>query len=415
MFLPTARCRIAPVLMAALPVLALACGPRRAVRTPIRDVRLDRLAQKHLEEVREHLLPEGLVVYRMDWPREPVSLYRRAAGQADGAYFQGLLVGALCMRAELTGKPEDADEARRAYLALRRCMALSGYPGLVARTYGKTSPDQKGLVARTDSSGDQVTGFVWGTYWALRLLGDEKIQAGAAEDSLALVRHLHKHQLKLHQRENQPQEFGQYDADVLDLIPVGHRAAGALAVALLALETNPDHPETKAFLDGLIRRDYHKVTSYFYSWFPHRAMNTINFLLNLYLVRELDASPHRRKFYKEGFEAAWSLTHGWQMAMYAALYRAAGGSHHLGDVTDSLIRLRNLPDRHTWYRNEQRRWRLAVVPIEERPSCTSYWSNSPRTELASHDGVIEPVRIARIDFLAAYWFGRYTGLYSEDE
>jgi hypothetical protein len=56
-----------------------------------------------------------------------------------------------------------------------------------------------------------------------------------------------------------------------------------------------------------------------------------------------------------------------------------------------------------------------VVPLERRPSTTTYWSKSPRLELVGHAGEPGPVRIARIDFLAAYWFGRWHGFYSADE
>jgi hypothetical protein len=294
-------------------------------------------------------------------------------------------------------------------------MTLSGYDGLVARSYGKKDPAEKGYDVRDDTSGDQVTGFIWGTYWALRCLKDPGIREAAAKDMKALVLHLKRHDLKIHRRRGEPTKYGEYDASVLGLVPIGHRAVGALAVALVARLANPDDPEVAAFLAGLIQKDYHRLARYFYPWVPHSAANTVNYLINLYLVWTLDDSPHRRQFYAVGRESAWALTHHWQMPFYAALYKAMGGEAMQRDREDALRRLRNLPSRHTWFKDERTRWRAEVVPLERRPSTTTYWSKSPRLELVGHAGEPGPVRIARIDFLAAYWFGRWHGFYSADE
>jgi hypothetical protein len=391
------------------------CHPGAAEKTPIAEVSLRDRAERHLEESRLHLLPEGLLVYRMDWPDSPETRYRRAAAQADGAYFQGLYVAALAQRAALTKRPEDREEALRAYRALRLLMRWSGYEGLVARTFGRREGRGKAYEVRDDSSGDQVTGFLWGTYWALALLDEPEVRQGAAADTAALARHLRRHGLKVHRREREATKYGDYDVDVLGVLPIGHRAVGALAIALVARLANPGDAECEAFLDELVRRDYHRKTRWFYPWFPHSAANTVNYLLNLFLTWKLDESPHRRGFYAEARDAAWDTSHGWQMAFYAALVRAMGGAGHAEDLEDSLRRLRNLPDRHTWFTDERVSWRLNVVPIERRPSSTSWWSCSAQRELTGRAETEEPVRIARVDFLAAYWFGRWAGFYAEGE
>ncbi|MCU0722720.1 MAG: hypothetical protein MUC63_03760 [Planctomycetes bacterium] len=405
---------------AATAVLVLAgvlagCRLGAAERTPVAEASLRERAGRSLEESRLHLLPEGLLVYRMDWPDSLETRYRRASAQADGAYFQGLYVAVLCQRAALTGKPEDREEALRAYRALRLLMRWSGYEGLVARTFGKPEPGARSYRVRDDSSGDQVTGFVWGTYWALALLDEPEVRQGAAADTRALVGHLRRHGLKVHRRAGEPTPYGEYDVDVLGVLPIGHRAVGALAIALVARLANPDDAECGEFFDELVRRDYHRKARWFYSWFPHSAANTVNFLLNLFLAWRLDDAPHRRAFYAEARDAAWDVSHGWQMALYAALVQAMGGAGHPEDRVDALARLRNLPDRHAWFTDESVSWRLSVVPLERRPSSTSYWSCSAQRELTGRAEGEEPVRIARVDFLAAYWFGRWAGIYREDE
>ncbi|GEM_PF-3076193 len=397
-----------------LALLASGCLPFPARHTPIADVDLFARAEEHLEEARKHLLPEGLLVYRLDWPDTLEKRYRRARRQADGAYFQGLYTAALAQRAALMKTQKARKEALQAYRALHRLMALSGYEGLVARTFGKDRPDDEAYVVRDDASGDQVTGFVWGTWWALKALGEEAVGRDASGDMKALVAHLVRHEGKIHRRPDEPTKYGDYDADVAGVVPVGHRAVGALAVALVARFAAPDDPACKAFFDRLVQKDYHRKAAWFYPWLPHSAANTVNYLLNLYLVRTLDESPHRRRFYDEGRDSAWTLSHDWQMPFYASLFKALGGSGPPEELDDTLQRLANLPARHTWFRDEEVHWRSRVVPLEKRPSTTSYWSKSPRKELTGHAGVEEPVRIARIDYLVAFWFGRWHGHYGSD-
>lgn len=390
------------------------CHPGVAARTPVADVMLADRAADCLAEARTHLLPEGLLVYRMDWPDTEAKRYRRARRQADGAYFQGLYVGALAQRAALTGEAADREEALAAWRALHRLMTGSAYDGLVARTFGKRAEEGAALEFRDDCSGDQITGFVWGQYWALKLLDAEEVAEGAAADLKALVAHLERHDLKVHRRPDEPTRFGDYRVDVAGMVPIGHRAVGALAVALVALLACPDEPAVAAFLDRLLAAGYPAKVRWFYPWFPHSSANTINYLLNLYLVWELDADPGRRAFYEGGREEAWELTRLWQMPFYAALVRAMGGARDLELVDDTLRRLRNLPHRHTWHEDEEVRWRLQVVPLERRPSSTSHWSQSPRLELVGR-GEEAPVRIARVDFLSAYWFGRVHRFYGAGE
>jgi hypothetical protein len=285
----------------------------------------------------------------------------------------------------------------------------------VGRTFGKRHPGDKEYEVRDDSSGDQVTGFVWGTWWALSLLDDPEVRQGAALDTKALVRHLRLHGMKIHRRAFEPTKHGDYDVDFFGVMPIGHRAVGALAVALVAAAANPGDAECEAFLDDLFRKEYPGKTRYVYSWFPHSAANTVNYLLNLYLTWRLDDSPQRRGFYAEARDSAWDLSHAWQMAFYAGLVKAMGGMEHPGELEDALRRLRNLPDRHVQFREERDAWRVDVVPIERRSSSSTWWSHSPRRELTGHAEGEEPVRIARVDFLAAYWFGRWAGFYGAEE
>ncbi|MHC4778036.1 MAG: hypothetical protein ACYTFG_05600, partial [Planctomycetota bacterium] len=259
------------LLAAALPALLGACHPGAAERTPIADVRLADLERLHREEAASHLLPEGLLVYRLNWPDSLKERYDRACRQADGAYFQGLYTAALAQRAALTGDAGAREEALHAYRALHRLMELSGYEGLVARSFGKRDLEDEEYEVRSDSSGDQITGFVWGTYWAWKCLPLEEVREKAAKDMLALVAHLKRHDLKVHRRPDEPTRFGEYDADVLGMVPIGHRAVGALAVALVTRSVAQGRGGEAAFFDELVRADYHRFSRYFYPWFPHSS------------------------------------------------------------------------------------------------------------------------------------------------
>jgi hypothetical protein len=131
-----------------------------------------------------------------------------------------------------------------------------------------------------------------------------------------------------------------------------------------------------------------------------------------------DQTPHRRKFYKMGGDAFWKRVYDWQNALYACAYKFMGGDDKESYIQDSFDRLRNLSDRYYQVQDEEKytKAHMAIVPLEDRTMSSFLWSRNVYDELTKKDGPPDQsVSFYRMDFLIAYWFGRYLGQYQSTE
>jgi hypothetical protein len=399
-----------------LTLLTAGCPTHQVLlKTPVRkDVDLAAVERAHFEELESHLLPEGLVVYMKRPPGTLRELYRQGTVQADGAYFQGYLLAMLSLKWAVTRDRTVVALARRAWDAHHRLVAGSGYPGLVARSFGKNHPAEPGYIFRSDGSGDALVGWIFGTCIFVHLVDDPARRAEAAADARAVVRHMVKHDFKIHMAEEQPTKYGNFKTPVAG-IPVGHYGMAMMALANLAVKLNPGDRECMDFLKKLVRSDYHRQSRSFYSWFPHHADNTMMYAMSLVAAWWCDETPRRRKYYLEGAEEFWTRTHDWQMAFYALAYKFVGGNRLPASRRDAIDRLRNLPQDYHQFRSQKQNTvkRKRIVPLERRPQTSSYWAQNVWKELTRRQGPLDPIARCRLDFLLAYWFGRYLGEYGE--
>ncbi len=408
----TASQRIAAPILAAF--VLCGCPTHRLMeKTPVMlDVDLESLEKAHFDELLQHVLPEGLVVYMRRDPGTLRELYRQAASQADGAYFNGCMLAMLSFKYAATGDLEALDLALKAFDAHHFLVSGSGYPGLVARSFGKMRPSDPGYVFRKDSSGDALSGWLFGTSVFLRHIDDPARKSLAAEDLRAIVRHMRKHDLKIHSSENEPTPYGYFKRPVF-LVPIGHRAAAMMALSPLALAANPADSDCLAFRAFLEEKGYPGQCGAFYSWFPHHADNSMMYVMNLLTALMNDTSTRNRAFYLQGMEEFWERVHDWQMAFFGLAYKYSGGASEPDSMRDSIERLRNVPRRYRQTSGEDGgdRRRGSIVPIERRPMTSSYWAQNPWIESADPAGDPGPVSRCRLDFLLAYWFGRCMGEY----
>jgi len=382
--------------------------------TPVLDVNLPSRERVLYEEMLTHILPEGLVVYMKRPPGTLRELYRQGAVQADGAFMNGCLLAMLSLKHAVTRDPVVRALALRVWSAHHRLVTGSGYEGLVARSFGKRNPSDTGLVFRRDGSGDGLMGWVFGTGAFVRLLAGPCEKKEAAADLRAVVRHLARHDLDIHQGPDQPTPYGNFRTPRAG-ISVGHLALGMMALAALARKLNPHDEDCRAFFDRLLRDDYPAQTENFYAWFPHHADNCATYAMNLVTAHWFDTDTKRSRHYAEGARAFWRRTHDWQMAFYALVYRFVGGRDRPASIRDAIDRLANMPPWHHQMMSQDGnvRRRTGIVPIEQRPQTSFFWSQNVFKELtASRQGPLDPVARCRLDFLLAYWFGRYVGEYS---
>jgi hypothetical protein len=394
------------------------CPTHRLLReTPVKwNFDLVKYEGEALAELRTHLLPEGLIIYQKRPPYDAAALYAQGTRQADGAYYSGYLLAALTYKWKVTGDAETLELAKRVWDAHHKLVADSGYPGLVARSFGKTNPADPGYVFRKDGSGDGLIGWMFGTSAFVRHVDDPVRRAQAAADVKAICEHLRKHNLKIYENETTPTPYGNFKTPVFG-VPIGNYAMPMCGLAALAVYLNPGDAACENFQAWILGKDYHRQTRYFYPWFPHRAFNTCTFIMSFVVAMQNDESPHRRGFYKRGADSFWERTYDWQNAFFGLCYKFGGGDNRPAYVRDSIDRLRNMPPYFDMILDEKKytKAHAAIVPLEDRTMSSSYWTSDVFEELTKQDGPRDPIKLSRQDYLVAYWFGRFQGEYKPGE
>jgi len=396
--------------------LAFLCGcPTHNLlrETPLKwDVNLAEREAAHWTELQTHLLPEGLVVYMKRPPYDTAALYRQGTVQADGAYFSGYVLATLCFKWKVTGDPALLEQAKKVWDAHHFLVTGSGYPGLVARSFGKNDPNDEAYVFRKDGSGDGLIGWMFGTTAFVRLVDDPVRRQQAAADVKAICEHLRKHDLKIYEHDGKPTPYGNFKTPVVG-VPIAHYALPMCGLAALAVYLNPNDEACAEFQRWINEQHYPRQTQYFYPWFPQAADNSCAFALNLVTAWWNDENEHRRGFYRQGADAFWARCYDWQMALFALCYKFTGGDDHSSHIRDGIDRLRNVSPYYRQLVDEKRKEHAAIVPIEDRPFSSAIWTRDVWDELLSQEGERVDVYRSRQDFLLAYWFGRYLGEYGE--
>jgi len=395
-------------------LLTSCCESLLTERTPVKwEVDLVEREKEFDLEMKKHLLPEGLLIYRTE-DYNLVTLYEKGTCQADGAYMTGLLLGALVCKYQVTKDPEVLALAQKVCDGMFLLVTGSGYPGLVARSYGKKDFSSDSLLYRRDGSGDQMTGWLFGINLYTLLIDDPARKEKAAVLVKQIAQHMKKHNLKVYMGEDEPTPHGNFWTPVGGIVPVAHYAVAMMGLASLSVRLNPEDEFCAEFMNWLIGMDYPRQAKYFYSWFPQTTTNTANYILALMTTWSNDESPHRRDFYKSGADSMWKCCHEWQLSLFALVYKYIGGDCHSSDIEDSIDRLRNLPPYHrTLVEEKSKDHLLAVVPFESRTASSCYWNHTVHKEIPSQLGERQKTVVSRQDFLLAYWFGRWMGEYSK--
>jgi hypothetical protein len=400
-------------LILAFPFFGLiGCPTHNLLRdTPVMNTDLVAVEAQHYADLKTHLLPEGLLVEQRRPPGDTLALYRYGIYQADGAFLTGITLAMLAFKYHETKDPEVLAQALKCWDACHLLIEGSGYPGLVARSFGKETLDGP-YVYNRDGSGDGMTGWMFGQMYAVKLLNDPDRKARTAADIKAVVKHLKKHDLVIHMDENTPTRYGDFNTPVFG-VPIGSYAMPMLALAALAIDLNPGDEDCADFQRYLLSKDYPSQSAYVYGWFPHRTFNLDIYAMNFMVAMEMDKDEGRRKHYWSGIEAFWGRCYDWQTALFGLFYRSFGGGEHGGGIEDSIARLKNLPQHYFRLLDEKSKEKthVKIVPIEDRPMNGYYWSEDVFTELTTQEGPREDTGWPRLDFLIAYWFGRHIGEY----
>ncbi len=414
--------------LAAIVFFALAGSASAVAPDPL----AEKAAAFHAALHARHVSPEGFVLYRVDLRSIERQLESGAYPEnADGPTFTGLFAGAAGARAEATGGTAREIALADATLALRGIeiqTAVTGTPGLLARTVRRTPPNDRargkwfpgagefaGWYWRGNVSLDQYANGLVPAIGLCRRLFPERARAlavGAAD-------HLLAHDFHLTDPDGQPTRFG----DLSWRSGYGLNSIAQLtsyALFSLAAELDPD-PRYREWRDRL--RDRYRVVA--------RARTTnlrvlgitnhSNDLMAFNLYRVL--VPVARE---TGDPAFADLRHGlWRSwlrvrddgnayldLVFCELEPGACDPAVLARARALLaafpLETRKLSKHDDVAELEARvipgrKWKVLareIVPIEKRPASSFEWKSSPyRLARSAHPHT----EYTGLDYLVAYW------------
>jgi hypothetical protein len=268
-----------------------------------------------------------------------------------------------------------------------------------------------------------MSGVVCGLAMAWLLVDDADVRAIAARRTAAFARHLRQHGMVIHDVDGEPTTYGDLNARIWG-VPIGLNAVIALASFKAAAVCANDDAFADAYRD-LLENDYADIAY----WAKFQLFGKTNhnnddmqFLATLPLLF-LEGDAALRAKYVRGVERTWAYVsrEGNAWFNYAAML-AFGYDRQA--AADARLQLENFPiDKRSFEVDlrEDPRFEHAFfttrkgelqspypLPVNYREQTVFAWRDDPYAlrsgERARGDEIAAPV-----DYLLAYWLGRYVG------
>ena len=383
--------------------------------------------------------PVGQIVYT-----QPVTTTAFAwRNQSDQAIWTGTMLAAESMRYAATHDARALERVRTLARGLHALTEVTGVRGLYARSLWKTGeakvprkepgrPGQGRLADyswRGDVSKDQISGIVCGLGVAWALVDDPEVRAIVRADAAALADHLIEHDLVIYDSGGEPTTFGDMKGHVFG-VPVGLHALIALAAYKVADEATGEAKYREAY-DGLVRAGYPEAiywTKFQFLGKTNHNNDNMQFLTTLPLLL-LEARPAIREEIGRGLERTVEYVRheGNAWFNYVAMM-GLGYDRQLAEDAFLTMHLFPLDKRQLEVDVRQDpRFEHAIVaarggrercpwplPINYRAQTAFAWRDDPY-ELLSGEGAAGDEISAPVDYLLAYWVGRYAGFISASE
>jgi hypothetical protein len=394
---------------------------------------------------------EGLIHYRRRLDR------RRPEAEeplADGCFHTGIYLASQSLRYAVTKDPAARAQVLRSLNALRLLMELTGRRGLLGRHFAfapsaakvderwRRSLAHPDYLWRGDVSKDQYAGFIHGLGVAWAVVDDAAVRARAAELAAAAADHLIANDLAIVDANDRRATHGDLSGHWL-CVPIGVNALIALAVAKVA-EASSAEPRHLEFYRGLVGDGYPEASYWAHFSFLGigSAVNDHMAYLALYPLLLIERDAAVLAALRESERRSWRALSEDRNAFFAFVHAALAaddpgdsGRSPSGLRSDAAERgrqaLREFPaDKVEWpvdltregfdfpraFLNSRRCMPRTTqgVPLHLRPRTSSFWAAEP-DELAGNLSSRGDVETAGVDYLLAYWMGRYHGLLSEGE
>lgn len=392
--------------------------------------------EKHLDEWGQKRLG---FTHKLEWD-DGLKEYVREVSDNDGGY-SGNYLAAQSYRYAVTHDPIARREATNTFHALRWLEAMTGIPGLPARSVWakgerghKAGHGSGGYAAewnnkadgkfewKGDTSSDELCSHFYSISLFLELAaeGNEITQA---KDHLArIATHLIKHHWQLVDRDSKATRWGRWDPDYF-LTDEGKFDRGLQAIEILSFMKTAEALTG----DSKFTQAYHDLVQLGYPAYTLRARNTFPMESVLHFEDELafwcfgnllryEQDPELHALYRRAYERWFEVVRVEQNPWFNFLYGALTGNDCEPD--NAAANLRGWPlDLRVWsYQNSQRTdlrtppgyvalkgGTKTFPPRETEPLRWDHWLMQTDGGTGGRD-VVEPGA-----WLEAYWMGRYHG------
>lgn len=404
-----------------------------------------RVYQERLE--RRHQHPDGTIRYKRPVDEAATATYHDLP---DGSFFLGIYLASQALRLATTGDPAAREQVLLSLRGMRLYAEVSGQRGLLARYVRPEvpsstapwlpSPTHPGLFWRADVSKDQYAGFVHGLGVALAVLDDPEIRGAVAPLAAAVADHLIEHDLRIVDWHGRRTRHGDLRARFLG-VPLGVNALIALAAAKTAAVASGELRH-RAFYQRLVAEGYPEaaVQAHFsFLGLGNRDNDHMGYL-SLYPLLLLEEEPAVAATLRRGARRSWRHLGAEHNAFFGFVHAAGVGDAARGRGDDAaareegrgqgLLGLREFPDeklawavdltrpgfgfpRSFWNSSRAEPRSRRAVPVYLRVRDSSLWTTDPY-RLVGRLGNRGDLEFAAIDYLVAYWMGRYHGLVPPD-
>ena len=394
---------------------------------------------------RDHLAPNGLLIYKRNL------IYEAKVGfcygsLSDTPIWGGCHLAAESFRYAVTKSPEALAAVRKSVKSLHLLQKIHGISGLLARHIApKDDPIaaprmgkeewQKGVgefadwIWRANVSKDQYSGMIFGYGAAYDLVDDEEIRKLIHRDMTAIADFLIKNDYRIIDYDGKRTKYHSMRARI-GPIPIGVHALMSLAAIKIAHRVSGEERFEKEYR-RLIRRRWPQATWLVkFQLFGKTNHNNDNMgFLSYYNILRLENDPKIRRHYEKSIKRTWKYIRHEGNSFWTFIHLANSGRDDSARE-DARLQLRNFPASKRRigvdsrgrtdielgrYKNRSNvRKAKYPLPINQRARTSFDWKICPYG-ITSFLGSKGNIQSAPVDFLLAYWMGRYHGIIRESD
>jgi hypothetical protein len=375
-------------------------------------------------------MPEGLIWYRR-FPAEEKELKERLQLEyltlADGCFHLGMYLASQALRLATTGDPKAREQVLVSLAAMKLYAELSGERGLLVRYFSPAIPNGRPNLDRwrqstthpeyfflSDVSKDQYAGYIHGLGVTLAVVSDPEIRSLIAPLAGALADHLITNKLEITD-DKKPTTYGDLHGKSYGFIPNGVNSLISLTIAKTAAVSTGQQEHIR-FYNQLVQDGYPRITRWTYlgTFGKSNRVNANMAYVALYPLLLLENDQEIVKELRKGAQRTWSRVSEDHNVFFSFVHAAV-----VGDADDAKAKgreaIREFPDSKLAVATRKSESKSGQpTPLNLRPyvSAGTFWVGDPR-EVVGH--LVGHVEIAGIDYLIAYWLGRYHGFIGPDE